>query len=479
MRTYRRFLAVFFFLFTFHSFAQDTIIFTWKGGVNKSFSMYVPNGQLFTVNWGDGTIKTLNGEGWDGQRIYHTYTDTNYYTVWISANSTDYFFGRLNVESQQLSNLDVSKSTSLYYLFCFNNQLNTLNLSKNTALILLECQNNQLSNLVISTSTKLEHLYCYNNQLLLSDLYTVGQRVMYHPQNNYKWLGAQTLPIRQITVGDTIDFSSQARFGYNGNTPTDFLVTKDGQAGTLAIENVDYIIDSGIIVFLIADIYKLTMSNTAIASHQNFPAKVIAEFIVNERIQNIDASLASLTVSEGILEPDFHSDTLNYFVEVAYSVTNIDITATANDSLATVVGTWHAASLQIGDNIFTITVTAEDTTITQDYVITVHRKDTVTNIIEVTFTSYELRVYPNPTTGKIIIRHSVLNAESPANNTGIAGQARNDGVVIEIYNIVGKLQENRKSGIGKSEIEIDLSHLSAGLYFIKINNNKLIKIVKN
>jgi len=41
---------------------------------------------------------------------------------------------------------------------------------------------------------------------------------------------------------------------------------------------------------------------------------------------------------------------------------------------------------------------------------------------------------------------------------------------VEVYDIVGKLQ--------KAEIEIDLSHLANGLYFLKING-KMFKIVKN
>ena len=52
-----------------------------------------------------------------------------------------------------------------------------------------------------------------------------------------------------------------------------------------------------------------------------------------------------------------------------------------------------------------------------------------------------------------------------------------DSPIIEIYDIIGKLQESRISDIGKSEIEIDISHLSAGLYFLKIDG-KIFKIVK-
>jgi len=452
MRIYRHFLAVFFFLFTFHSFAQDIVTLTWKGGVNKQFTIFVEHDKEVTVCWGDGSVTDAR-EG-----TMHTYTDTQNYTVNIICNSAN-CIEMFSCSTQEILSLDVSKCTTLYYLLCNNNQIRCLDLSNNNTgqyYLHLECQNNQLSSLVINKNTTLYPLYCYNNQLLLSDLDVLGSRVT---GTANKRLGSQKLPTRQLVVGDTIDFSSQARFGYNHNTPTDFVVTKNG---TSAIPNVDYTIDSGKIVFLVADTYMLTMTNSAITSHQDFPAKLIVEFIVNEREPNTDASLASLTVSEGVLEPNFHSDTLNYFVEIEYSITNIDITATANDSLATVVGTGRTPSLQIGDNIFTITVTAEDTTITQNYIITVHRKDTVidtTNIVDLRVTGNELWVYPNPTTGQLIINNEQLTIKN-----------------VEIFDIVG-CKLSAFCFLPSAFIEIDISHLASGIYFLRIDG-KTMKLVK-
>jgi hypothetical protein len=97
-----------------------------------------------------------------------------------------------------------------------------------------------------------------------------------------------------------------------------------------------------------------------------------------------------------------------------------------------------------------------------------------------------LHIYPNPTSGKIITRHSALDAESHASKE-IAGQARNDGTAarhseqseesIAIYDIVGRKQESRIPKIGQSEIEIDISHLSAGMYFLKVDG-KVYKMIK-
>ena len=71
----------------------------------------------------------------------------------------------------------------------------------------------------------------------------------------------------------------------------------------------------------------------------------------------------------------------------------------------------------------------------------------------------EIKIYPNPTTGEIVV----------------SGQLSD--VSVEVFDIVGKKQESRKSEIGKSEIEIDISHLSNGIYFLKIDN-KMYKIIK-
>ena len=66
----------------------------------------------------------------------------------------------------QLTALDVSKSTALQYLNCFNNQLTVLDVSKNTALEILYCYYNQLTTLTLSNKhTALEQLFCGNNQL--------------------------------------------------------------------------------------------------------------------------------------------------------------------------------------------------------------------------------------------------------------------------------------------------------------------------
>ena len=73
----------------------------------------------------------------------------------------------------------------------------------------------------------------------------------------------------------------------------------------------------------------------------------------------------------------------------------------------------------------------------------------------------KLVVYPNPTIGELRIE--------------VAGQARND---VEIFDIFGRKQkaESRKQN-GEKEMGMDISHLPAGVYFLRIGG-ETVKVVK-
>ena len=485
--------------------AQDTITFTWKGGVNKQFKLNNNPSEQFTVYWGDGSIETILGV-MSGQYQSHTYADTNNYIVSIIGGSSADFFTVFNCSNNQLSNLDVSKNTTLKSLNCSNNQLSNLDLSKNTALLELNCSNNQLSSLDLSKNTVLEYflycsgnqlssldlskntalwklncsgnqlgsldlskntalqelnctnnqlsslnltimpylqyLYCNHNQLSLSDLHAVSVPASI---TNDKRLGPQFLPARQIIIGDAIDFSSQKTFD---NIATVFVVEKGYMGGTKAVLDVDYTFKNEIMAFKNTGTYFVNMTNTAIKSNQNYPAIVYAEFNVVEP-PNTDATLASLTVSEGVLNPIFDCYTFNYAVDVANSVNSITITATANDTNAKVSGDIGLQQLKTGMNIFTIIVTAEDGKTKFNYTVAVKRGEVG---IE-----------------KITQEQLIINS-------------------IEIYDVLGRKTSPNPSKGGKlapslleragGEAVLDISHLTNGIYFMKITTDKGIIIKK-
>ena len=97
---------------------------------------------------------------------------------------------------------------------------------------------------------------------------------------------------------------------------------------------------------------------------------------------SVDATLSNLSISGGGLNPTFTSSITSYTDTVDYGTTSVTITATRNESHATITvnGTTvtsgsasGAISLNVGANIITIVVTAQDGVTTKTYTITVTR----------------------------------------------------------------------------------------------------------
>ena len=95
-----------------------------------------------------------------------------------------------------------------------------------------------------------------------------------------------------------------------------------------------------------------------------------------------DATLSSLSLSDGTLDPTFMSGTQSYTASVANSVTSTMVTAETTDPNAAepvikLDGTEDAdgtVDLAVGTNTITVTVTAEDTTTSLTYTVTVTRQ---------------------------------------------------------------------------------------------------------
>ncbi|MFN4169441.1 MAG: cadherin-like beta sandwich domain-containing protein, partial [Pannonibacter phragmitetus] len=95
-----------------------------------------------------------------------------------------------------------------------------------------------------------------------------------------------------------------------------------------------------------------------------------------------DATLANLALSQGTLTPGFSSGTTSYTAFVGNAVTSLTVTPTVADANAAVTVNGvavtsgissSAISLNVGSNIITVVVTAEDGTTTQTYTVDVTR----------------------------------------------------------------------------------------------------------
>ena len=82
----------------------------------------------------------------------------------------------------------------------------------------------------------------------------------------------------------------------------------------------------------------------------------------------------------------------------------------------------------------------------------------IDNIIEY---NSNFKIYPNPTTGELTIDNGEWIIEK-----------------MTIIDMMGKTLTNYQFSILNSQLKVDVSHLPAGIYFIKIENEFIGKFVK-
>ena len=99
-----------------------------------------------------------------------------------------------------------------------------------------------------------------------------------------------------------------------------------------------------------------------------------------ETTKSTDNTLSSLSVDKGTLSPAFSSDVTDYTVDLTNSETEITISATANDSKASVSGT-GLQPLKIGANSFAVDVTSESGS-RRSYIVNVNVSETPTVFLE-------------------------------------------------------------------------------------------------
>lgn len=99
--------------------------------------------------------------------------------------------------------------------------------------------------------------------------------------------------------------------------------------------------------------------------------------ILATRQASIIADLSALTVSTGTLTPAFSAAQTTYTVAVPNATTSLTVTPTVAqaDATVTVNGSNQPVTLNIGANVINVLVTAQDTSVTRNYAITVTRAD--------------------------------------------------------------------------------------------------------
>ena len=178
------------------------------------------------------------------------------------------------------------------------------------------------------------------------------------------------------TTGDTFD-GANCTAGYT-------TAVADATATSASLNAADFsTINAGGGIFTDVNYFIAVRATTADAASDWVAS---AQFMFTQRAATTTATLSALTLSDVTFTPDFVADSttdLAYTADVAATVTTTTVTAAATDDNATVaitsdmdstIGANGAVDLAVGANVITITVTAEDTTTTQAYTVTVTRE---------------------------------------------------------------------------------------------------------
>ena len=136
-------------------------------------SFTVAGAEDIVIDWGDGKKSNVSDASFLDERsgsfgFSHTFSgNKSEHRITITGDNIESF---ISVGGNELTSLDVSRSTKLTFLECRWNQLTALDVSRNTALKTLSCDNNQLTTLDVSKNTALKELSIRNNQLTTLDV---------------------------------------------------------------------------------------------------------------------------------------------------------------------------------------------------------------------------------------------------------------------------------------------------------------------
>jgi gliding motility-associated-like protein len=139
-----------------------------------------------------------------------------------------------------------------------------------------------------------------------------------------------------------------------------------------------------------------------------------------------DANLSGLSISAGTLTPSFSAGTITYTASVANANSTITVTPTKNNANASIkvnnvtVNSGSASgniSLNVGDNIITTVVTAQDGSTTKTYTLTVNRGK---NAQSITFNNLPAKTYGNADFSPGATASSGLTVSYSSDNTAVA-----------------------------------------------------------
>jgi len=338
----------------------------------------------------------------------------------------------LRCSGNSLTALDTRGLTNLQQLFCDNNNLTTLYVSPLANLRTLSCSRNSLTTLYVSPLTNLQWLLCDSNKLTFLDLTGIesltrftgsGQTPSFEltgkegnyttnatfaigttfnntaltydngvlkstsdavttsrfvskiaPQDSNRYLtGTLTLTYSTVTTpvtGISLNLNSLTMDIDSNEQLIATVFPEDATNKNVIWESSETTVATVSATGLVTAVGEGTATITVTTEDGDFSASCI---VTVSRALSSDATLSVITIDAGALSPTFSPSVTQYTVNVENEITTIDLSATANDAAATVSGT-GTKSLNVGDNVFNITVTAENGE-QQVYTVTVNRAE--------------------------------------------------------------------------------------------------------
>ena len=375
----------------------------------------------------------------------------------------------LDATNNQLSTIDLSKNLFLEKLYIANNQLSVIDVSKNTKLKNLDVGKNSLTSLNVYELLNLETLSCYKNQLTTINLFSNKKLLTFianenqlktidvRGNTNLFWIDVDDNLLENLTIKNGNN-SKITTFSATGNssltcievddvsfsetnwTQKDATATFSGDCApanddcSYAIplvigQNTPGDINSGnftnatdcVAGTVIADVwYSITVPETGEFSIEGSGLGGLLKFAVYESCTSASSISCGISLSLTNLTPGS-----KYYLKVWMEET----TSSKSNNSNTASGT------------FTLKLSESSVLAVNDFA-----KE-----------KFELEVYPNPSKSNISI--------SLANNKKIQK--------LEIYNILGE-KIISKINNNVSKINLDVSSLSSGIYFIKAKTENTI-----
>ena len=331
--------------------------------------------------------------------------------------STNTALRAFQFRNNQLASIDVSTNTALYVLYCDNNQLTSLDVSTNSALQYLSFSNNQITSLDVSTNSALESLNCANNQLTGLDVSANMALTSLYAVNNNQLTCIQV---------DNVAYSEAA---------TDW--TKDATAS--------YSLDCSVTPLANDD------CSGAEALTLGTEVSVVLEGATYSGVSSTCDAATTIDLWYSFVAPTSGNVTITWITGNVSLFADCTATTAINCNTPAITGLTAATTYYVK-----LSESAQEEARLPAMGNTLKVEDSAT-LSNTDFSVTSINMYPNPASQFISV-------------TGLKNKA--DYI---IYTVLGKMIN--KGTVSNNE-QIDVQNLSNGLYFLKLDNSKTIKFIK-